>query len=130
VIEVVVDLRRVLDEAEAQPFGDVEVRLAVQGAIDVEARRERLERRVEVIDPQCDVPERTAVAGALGREERQLPTTRVGTDERELVGPLDHVHAEVRGDEICDSVAVGDPERDVVKRLRSHGAGRYLGRVR
>ena len=37
-----------------------------------------------------------ALARALGVEERQLAAARVGAEQRELVGPVDDVHPEVR----------------------------------
>jgi hypothetical protein len=66
------------------------------------------------------VLERAALTRPLGLEERQLAAASVRADEGELVGSLDHVHAEMSGDEVRDWIALGDPERDVVERLRPH----------
>src|SRR6185437_9721388 len=64
--------------------------------------------------------ERTTLARAVGREERQLASSRVRADERERIGPVDHVHAEMRREEADDRVAVGNPVRDVVELRRVH----------
>ena len=74
--------------------------------------------------------QRAALAGRLGLEERQLPLAGIRPDERELVGPLDHVHAEMRRDEVGDAVPVGEPVCDVVEGLRSHGAANIASAVR
>ena len=62
--------------------------------------------------------ERAPLARPLGVEERQLAAPRVRADQRERVGPVDDVHPDAGRDEVGDRVAVGDPERDVVERLR------------
>jgi len=67
-----------------------------------------------------DAPERSLLARPLRLEERQLAAPGVGADEREALGALDHVHAEVGGREVGDPIAVGDPERDVVEAGRVH----------
>jgi hypothetical protein len=53
-------------------------------------------------------------------EEGQLAATGVRSDQREGVGPVDDVHADMAGDEVGDPVAVGDPERDVIEGLGLH----------
>ena len=120
VFQVVLDLGRRLDEAQTQALGDVEVHLAHARPLDLRAV-ELGERAVEARDPQRDVLERPLLAGPLGREQRQLPAPGVGADQGEGVGPFDHVHADAGGDEVGYAVAVGDPERDVIERLRRHG---------
>ena len=64
--------------------------------------------------------ERPALSRPLGLEQRQLAAAGVRADERELVRSLDHVHAEMSGQEIRNGIALSDPERDVVERPRPH----------
>ena len=118
VIEVVVDVRVRLDEPEPQALVHVEEGAAVL-ARDVDAL-EAAERRLQVVHTERHVLQRTALAGGLGVEQRQLPATRVRADERELVRPLDHVHREPFGHELRDRLSVGDPERHVVESLGPH----------
>src|SRR6185437_2756838 len=61
VVEVVLDLRRRLDEPEPQPFRDVCVDLTVAWPVQLGAV-ERAERRAEARDPQRDVLERALLA--------------------------------------------------------------------
>jgi hypothetical protein len=122
VVEVVVDVRVRLDEPEPEPFGDVEVGLARPRLVELEPFGEPGERAAEVGDAQRDVLECPSFAHALRVEERQLAAARVRADERELVRPVDHVHAEVARDEVGDRVSVRDPEGNVVQRLRVHDA--------
>ena len=62
-----------------------------------------------------DVLQRSRLARARRLEERQLSAPSVPPDQREPVGPLDHVHAELLHGEIGDHVALRDPERDVIE---------------
>ena len=86
------------------------------------ARGERRERLVEVEDAQAHACENAWIALSLGGEERQLAATGVRSDERELVRAVDHVHADVGGEEVRELVAVLDPEGHVVERLDLHRA--------
>ena len=96
VVEVVVEVGVGLDETERDAFAELEVRLALAPPLDLEAVRQLGQRPLEIVHPQRDVLERAALARAFGCEERQLPAPRVGADERERVGPVDHVHPEMR----------------------------------
>ena len=122
-LEVVGDSLVRLDERESQPLRRVEGRRAVVPLHD-EPGRESGERLVEVVDAEADPSERSRLAVTLGGEERQLPATRVRADEREPVGSLDDVHPGVRRQEVGESVAIGDPEGDVVERLDLHRSQR------
>ena len=64
--------------------------------------------------------ERAPLAWALRLEQGQLAPTSIRADEREFVGPLDHVHTEMSGDEVRNRIALRDPERYVVERPRPH----------
>jgi hypothetical protein len=66
------------------------------------------------------VHERAAFSVSVGGEERQLAAASVGTDEREGVGAVDDVHAEVLGHEVRDPITVGNPEGNVIERQRFH----------
>jgi hypothetical protein len=66
------------------------------------------------------VLQRTALPRPFGVEERQLPAPRIGADQGEPVGLVDHVHPEVLHREVGDPIAVGHPERNVVEGLRIH----------
>ena len=129
VVEVVLGFGRCLDEAEVDPVAEVEEGRAVRPVHD-DAVRELRDRRVQVVHAQRYVLQGAALAWGLGLEERQLPLASIGADERELVGPLDHVHAEMRRDEVSDAVPVGEPVCDVVEGLRSHGAANIASAVR
>ena len=87
-IQVVLDLGRRLDGAQAQALGDVEVHLALARPLDLRAV-ELGERVVEARHPQRDVLERSLLPRPLGPEERQLAPSRVRADERERVGAVD-----------------------------------------
>jgi hypothetical protein len=67
-----------------------------------------------------DLREDSSLAGTLGREQRELPAASVSADEGELVGPLDHVHAELRDEELREGVTVLDPQGDVVESFDLH----------
>jgi hypothetical protein len=113
------------DQAHAEPTRRGELRHAAT-TLDLEVVGQCRHRRVEVADAQHDPLERAGIAGALGVEERQLAEARIGADEREVIGLLDDVHAEVRAGEVGDLVAVVDPEGDVVEGVRSdHGHGNF-----
>ena len=84
--------------------------------------RKRGEHRLEVLHPQDHPLERPALARAVGVEERQLAELRVDSDQREGVGLLDHVHAEVVAQERGQWPAIVDPEGHVVQ------AGGFEGR--
>ena len=117
VIEVVVDLGRRLDEPDPEAF---ETSTKTEPSSAVSAVGKRLASGREAGHPQRHMLERAALARALGGEERELAAPGVGADERERVGAVDHVHAEVARGRVGDRVAVGDPEGDVVERLRLH----------
>src|SRR5262249_3323917 len=91
---------------------------------DVEDLRQALwhggARRRQIGDAQPDPGERPRLSRTVGGEERQLAVARVGADEREAVGSLDHVHTEMPGRELCDAIAVGDPQRDMIEAGRLH----------
>jgi hypothetical protein len=127
VVEVVVEVGLALHEPERQPLGRAEQDDAVVAALELELRRQRRQRRAEVVDAKDHGDERAGLARALGGEQRQLEAPGVGAHERELVGALDDVHPEVPAGQVGDRVAVGDPERDVVERGHVHlGGGHCL----
>src|ERR687895_106238 len=128
-IEVVLGLRRRLDEPEIDPVAEVEERAAVL-SLDDHVVGQLVHRRVQVVHTKRDVLEGTALTRSFSLEQRQLPLARIGADQREGVGPLDDVHAEVRRDEVGDAVPVGEPVRDVIEGLRAHGAGKIAPRLR
>ena len=66
--------------------------------------------------------EGAALARAFRVEQRQLAAACVRTDEREVVLPVDDVHAEMSRRELDDRVALGHPEGDVIQRVRFHSA--------
>src|SRR6266516_5087552 len=120
VVEVVVDVGSPLDEPESKALVEVEIGLALARLLDREVLRQLRDRRPQVGYAEADVLERAALTRPFSLEERQLAPASVRADERELVGSLDHVHAEMSGDEVRNWVALGDPERDVVERPRPH----------
>src|SRR5439155_24931766 len=69
-----------------------------------------------------DVLGSATAARALGVEQRQLAAARVRADERELVLPVDDVHAEMRRREIRDRIPLVDPEGDVIQGIRLQAA--------
>ena len=119
-IEVVIDVGPRFDEAEPQALGDVEVGLAVPRLVDRQLLRQLRDRRAQVGDAERDVLQGTLLARALGVEERQLAAPGVRADEREPIGVLDHMHADMRGHEVRNRLAVGHPEGDMVEGERSH----------
>ena len=104
VVEVELGVRLRLDEDDLEPLAEVDDRLAA------------FERR----HAQPDPAERTPLARPLGVEERQLAPARVGAEEREPVGLLDHAQSEPRDRSRRHALAIGDPERDVIERQRLH----------
>ena len=112
-----------LDEADRDAFAELEVRLALAPALDLEALRQSGERLLEIVHAQRDVLERAALPRTVRGEERELPAPRVGADERERVRPVDHVHPEMRNRKARDGVAIREPVGDVVEGLRVHGSG-------
>ena len=122
-VEVVVDLRRRLDEPQSQAFAHVEVGLALARPLDLGAV-EILERVVETRDSQRHVLERAGLTRPLCAEQRQLAAPRIRSDQRERVGSVDDVHADATRKEVGDRVPVGHPEGDVVE-----GLGRHCGRI-
>ena len=81
----------VLDEPERDALRGVQTTPAPFpcGANPAFASRSRTSSR---LDAQHDPLEHATVPRALGGEQRQLALARVGADERERVGALDHVH--------------------------------------
>ena len=79
-------------------------------------------RTIEIRHAQRDVLERTWLARAFGREQRQLAAPRIGADQRERVLPVDDVHPDVLRQEIHDRLAIRDPEGDVIQGLGLHVA--------
>src|SRR5204863_6175192 len=80
VIEVVLRVRRRLDQDQLHAFGELELRLS----------------RRELRDAQGDMLERALLARPLRVEERELAAPSIGADEREVVLPVDDVQAELR----------------------------------
>ena len=92
--------------------------------------RERRHRPIEVGDAQADPQERPGLARLLDLEQRQLPAPGMRADQREAVGSLDDVHAEMRDGELRDRIAIDDPERNVVEALQGHALRLPAGCVR
>ena len=103
-VEVVLGICRRLDQDQVDAFAELELRLSLW----------------KLRHAQGDVLERPGLTRPFGVEERELAAARVCADEGEVVLPVDDVQAELRGDELCDWLAVRQPERDVVERLRLH----------
>jgi hypothetical protein len=114
VIEVVLDVRRRLDEGEANAAAYVE---HVWRPL-----RELGTRRREIGDAKRYVGERALLAGALRVEQGELAATGVTAHQRERVLARDHVHSEVVLEKLGDRIAICDPESDVIKGLGLHGA--------
>ena len=104
VIEVELRVRLRLDEDDLEALPQVDLRVPA----------------VERGDAQPDPGERALLAWPLGVEERQLAPPRVGAEQREPVGLLDHALPEPRDRDRGHPLAVGDPERDVIERQRLH----------
>ena len=120
-VEVVVDVRVGFHETETHTLGaDVEIRLALVRSLDFDACRQQRDCRVERRHPQRNVLQRSPLARAVGRKEREFAVAGVRADERELVGPVDHVHPEMLRDKSHGGVALREPERDMVELRRIH----------
>jgi hypothetical protein len=76
---------------------------------------------LEVADAQGDVLDGAAVAGPFGVEERELAELGVHADQREAVGLLDDVHAEVIAQEGGHRLTLVDPQGHVVEAARADG---------
>ena len=107
-------------EAEAQALGALEGGEPVARTRDLEVAGQVAERRVEVPHAQHDALERAGIARALGGEQRQLAAARIRPDQGEVVGALDHVHAEVGAREVRQRIAVRHPEGDVIEGVGIH----------
>src|SRR5262245_53654120 len=70
VVEVVVEVGLGLDEPEHDAFAELEIRLAFAPSLDLETVRQLRERLVEVVHPEGDMLEHTALPRAFGSEER------------------------------------------------------------
>src|SRR5439155_3696720 len=114
VVEVVVDVGRRLDEADANAFPELDL---VSVSVGQEAAC-----AFEIRNAERDMLDGPAIPRALRREERQLAATGVRPDEREVLLRVDDVHAEVLGREVDQRVPVRHPEGDVVQCLRLHAA--------
>src|SRR5215208_3726593 len=143
VVEVVIHLRLALDEAQTEPFVQVEVRLAFPRTAQLDAVLQAGERSLEIRHAERNVLEVTSLARAFLREQGQLAATRVRADQREVVRSVDDVHAEVLRDEVGDPIPLRDPQRHVIEGQRlhhesivggaqgpSHGGATYAGRRR
>jgi hypothetical protein len=102
VIEVVLDLRGRSDDVDAQALAELEPAF------------------VSAVRAQGDVLQRSLLARALLGEQGQLEPARIDAEQREPVGAVDRMHAELGDRTLGDRVAVRDPERDVVDGARRH----------
>jgi hypothetical protein len=68
------------------------------------------------------VGERSLLTWPLGVEQGELAAARIAAHQREVVLARNHVHPEVALEELGDRIAVRNPECDMVKGLRMHGA--------
>ena len=127
-VEVVVDVGSRLDEPKLEALVEVEIGLALARLLDREVLRQLRDRSPEVGHAERDVLEGPTFTRPLRLEKRQLAAAGVRADERELVGPLDHVHAEMSGHEIRDWIALGNPESNVVEGPRPHRGRITMGR--
>ena len=114
VVEVELDAVA-LDQRQRNPAGPLEARHAVLGHDS--AFGQARDRGVEVPHAQGDVLDRAALARPVRVEQRQLAELGVDAHEREGVGLLDHVHAEVVAEEGRQRLALVYPERHVVQAL-------------
>ena len=119
-VEVVLHLGRRLDEPETDALAQVEVHLAGPRPLEIELVGQALERLLEIGDAKSDVLQGAALARTVRSEEGQLAATRTRADEREAIRPVDHVHADVRGQEAGNRIAIRDPVGDVVELVRVH----------
>jgi hypothetical protein len=120
VVEVVVELAaRPLDQPQHEAFvraqgGEVAV------ALGDELLRQPLQGAGEVAHAQHDPHERADVARRLGVEERELALAGIDADQREAVGALDLVHAEVIAQQRGVPIPLGGPQSDMVERGGAH----------
>src|SRR5438270_7928481 len=105
VVEVVLAVGRSLDQPDAHVLAEIELVLLRQFG-----------------NPQGDVLEGSRLTRTFGAEQRQLPASSIGTDEREVLLPVDDVHPELRRQEFGDRLPVRQPEGDVVQSLGLHAA--------
>ena len=112
-----------LYETQREAGGPLERRDAVVAPRQLE--RQRVGHGVEVAHAQHHALERAALPRALGVEERELAQLGVDAHEREGVGRLDHVHAEVVAQEGGQGIPFVNPEGHVVQagggEVRGHG---------
>ena len=104
VVEVELGVGLGLDEHDLDALAEVDGRIAA------------VERR----DPEADPRKRAAFPRPLCIEERELAAARIGAEQREAVGLLDHAHAEPLDRRLGHPAAVCDPERNVIERARIH----------
>ena len=105
VVEVVLRVRRRLDELQPDALAEVN--------LPRDACRQRR-------DAESHMLERSLLARSFRAEQGQLAPACIRADEREVVLPVDDVHTEPAGEGLGDRLAVGEPEGDVVERLRVH----------
>src|SRR5207302_8584375 len=105
VVEVVLAVGRSLDQPDAHVLAEIELVLLRQ-----------------LGNAQRDVLEGSRLTRTFGAEQRQLPASSIGTDEREVLLPVDDVHPEIRRQEFGDRLPVRQPEGDVVQSLGLHAA--------
>jgi hypothetical protein len=122
VVDVVLDLcAGALDQAETEPLARLEPGDAVLAALDLEVRRQLVERAREIAHAQHDPLEHSGLARSLGYEESQLAAPRIRADKREVVAAFDHMHAEMAAHEVGQCVAVRNPEGHMIESIRLHG---------
>jgi len=112
-------------EAVPQPLAGSRVRVGraeddvVEVGLALDERERQPVRELEAVttarDAQADPLQHPTLTRPLRLEERQLPAAGVPADQREPVGPLDHVHAEPGNRDVGDHVALRRPERDVIE---------------
>ena len=121
-----------LDRIRGHECNVVEVELRIGFGFDqhdlealaqIDSRVATVQRR----DAQADPRERPALPRAFRIEERELAAARVGAEQGEAIGLLDHAHAEPVDGHLGHPVAVCDPERDVIESPRIHLARIAVG---
>ena len=106
VVEVELRIGVGLDQHDLEPLAEVDGRVAA------------VERR----HAQADPSERPALPRPVCVEERELAAARIGAEQREAVGLLDHAHAEPLDRRLGHQAAVCDPERNVIESPWIHHA--------
>ena len=101
---------------------DVEVGLARAGSHPHRAPAAALRARIEARSRSATCLSAPRSRGPSASKSVSFPAARVRADERERLRPVDHVHAEMRRDEIGDRLALGDPVRNVVELRRVHAS--------